>query len=466
MPRLLGLALALTPIAIPNRVAAAELPKGTIIERVASTSDPSRSYALYLPSSLDPSKKAPLLYVFDPAGRGALAAELFREGAERNGWIIVSSNDTRSDNDWEPNRRAVAALWNEPQAKGFPVDERRVYAAGFSGGAVLAWAIGLDTGRFAGIIASGGRLPDELSPPATIPFAWFGAAGTTDFNFPKMHALDELLEKKKAPRRLEIFEGTHQWMPAHLAAEAIDWMELLAMRGGKRPADEGFINLRFRGALERVRALEREAKLLESLRLARATIRTFENLVEVAPLREIESRLAATETLKSAIRAERAALDYEAAYESTIFRTLAGLAAADSPPAMPRLVSALRIEELEQKSQLKNGAEAAAARRVLERLFTQASYYFWKEMVERKRWDLGATALTLALRIHEHDARVWYDLACAHARNGSTSRALEALGRAIDEGFHDDRLMATDPDLASIRNEKQFRRLARRIGAP
>ena len=42
-----------------------------------------------------------------------LAAELFRAAAEAHGWILISSNDTRSDGPMEPNVKALQAMKGE-----------------------------------------------------------------------------------------------------------------------------------------------------------------------------------------------------------------------------------------------------------------------------------------------------------------------------------------------------------------
>src|SRR5512143_3793124 len=87
-------------------VAQANAAPGSTVEGVVCPSDPTQTYTLYLPPKYDRSRRWPLLLVFDPRGRGTLAAELFRDSAAAYGWIIVSSDNTRSDGPWEPNARA------------------------------------------------------------------------------------------------------------------------------------------------------------------------------------------------------------------------------------------------------------------------------------------------------------------------------------------------------------------------
>src|SRR6185503_7366258 len=86
------------------------IPRGQIVERVEALNDSSQSYALYLPSNYTPNRKWPVLYAFDPGARGRVPVERFKEAAERYGWIVIGSNNSRNG-PWE---FAVNA-WNAMQ---------------------------------------------------------------------------------------------------------------------------------------------------------------------------------------------------------------------------------------------------------------------------------------------------------------------------------------------------------------
>ena len=103
--------------------------------------------------------------------------ELFHQAADRYGWILISSNDTRSDTTNEPNMKAINALG--PELRRFAVDPRRVYATGFSGGGILAWWLGERTRGLAGVISVGSRLADNAAEELS--FVHWGAAGDVDF---------------------------------------------------------------------------------------------------------------------------------------------------------------------------------------------------------------------------------------------------------------------------------------------
>ena len=54
---------------------------------------------------------------------------------------------------------------------------------------------------------------------------------------------------------------------------------------------------------------------------------------------------------------------------------------------------------------------------------------------------------------------VHYNLACSFALLSRADDALESLHRALDLGFDDDRLLATDPDLKTLRRDPRFQEI-------
>lgn len=79
-------------LAAAAAMAAEDLPKGQVIDRVVCTRDAAQSYALYIPSGYVPSKAAPVIFCFDPAARGRVPVEQLQAAAERSGYIIAGSH--------------------------------------------------------------------------------------------------------------------------------------------------------------------------------------------------------------------------------------------------------------------------------------------------------------------------------------------------------------------------------------
>lgn len=64
-----------------------------------------------------------------------------------------------------------------------------------------------------------------------------------------------------------------------------------------------------------------------------------------------------------------------------------------------------------------------------------------------------------------NDNMVWYNLGCSLALLERRAEALEALARAVALGYRDHEWMSEDSDLRSLREEKAFKSLLKRITA-
>jgi hypothetical protein len=73
----------------------AEPVPGTLAAEVPSATA-GQSYALYLPSTYQPGRRWPVLFVFDPGARGANGVQHFQAAAEQFGYIVACSNNSRN----------------------------------------------------------------------------------------------------------------------------------------------------------------------------------------------------------------------------------------------------------------------------------------------------------------------------------------------------------------------------------
>jgi predicted esterase len=186
---------------------------------VSALADARQSYAVYVPSKYDPSRRWPVLYCLDPGARGWVPVERFAQAAEAEGFLVFGSNNSRNGPVMAA-REAIEAMWRDTHHR-FAIDDARAYAAGHSGGARMAleWAM---AGGVAGVVAGGagfGRSP----LPERIPFAIFFAAGTEDFNGPEIFEQSAALARAGRQRWHE-FEGGHEWLPAEAAHDALRFL--------------------------------------------------------------------------------------------------------------------------------------------------------------------------------------------------------------------------------------------------
>ena len=360
---MIAAALLAAALQSPPPPGAARVALGSVTPSVACASDPRFSYAVYVPAGYDAARRWPVLFVFDPRGRGAQAAEVFAGAAAAHGLLVVSSNDTLSDDPRAPNAAAVTAVWTDAHAR-FTVDPARRYAAGFSGTGRLAVRLGLSQrGALAGVIASGSRLLMDVTRERW-PFAFFGAAGDADFNHPAMWALDERLAANGTPHRMATFDGGHDWMPPALALEAFDWLAVQA--GG---ANAEVARRLLDSATARARALEAAGRAGEALLV-------WEGLE--ADRADASGASGEIARLGAAARRERdrfrKQVERDAEWISGINQSL-GVLAEDPPPPLPRLLRVFEADALARQAASSDPVIAISGARRRNALATNAGYY-------------------------------------------------------------------------------------------
>ena len=161
---------------------------GVLLPKIIAAHDARQSYALYLPSNYTAAKHWPIVYAFDPAARGALPVGLLKAAAEKYGYIVAGSNNSRNGSG-QLEGEAAQAMFDDTHAR-LSIDDRRVYLAGFSGGARLSAELAQHCACAAGVILAGAG----FQPTPRDSFAVFSVIGSYDFNYGEMIALDESLQ--------------------------------------------------------------------------------------------------------------------------------------------------------------------------------------------------------------------------------------------------------------------------------
>jgi dienelactone hydrolase len=432
----------------------AQFPQGEVVEKVTCKSDPEQSYALFLPPGYTPEKKWPVLYAFDPLARGAVPVKLFQAAAARFGFILVGSNNSRNGIDVNA---IVRTLWNDTYER-LSIDERRVYATGFSGGARVASGMALGyRGAIAGVIAASGGLPSRTKPPAADQFVFFGTAGTEDFNFPEMQQLKRKLDEMGATNRLAIFAGGHEWPPAEICSEAVGWLEVQAMKSGTGAKDDRLIDERLSLKTKAAHDYESAQSLYDAYLEYEALIVEFKGLRDTSEFAAAAERLKNSKEVRAEIRSERAEEDSQASLTAKLQNLIAQLQNTETyPEAVAELKS--NLSDLVKKSDGKDPAARRVARRVSQSLTVQI-YEEAFALKQRKNFSSIPAKFELLVLMHPKDPRGFYELAVAYARVGSKGKATTALGRAIERGFSDVARIEQNEDFAILRDEAEYKKL-------
>jgi hypothetical protein len=266
---------------------------------------------------------------FHPSARGRAMVEKYQAAAERYGYVVAGSNNSRNG-PWSVSVAAVHAM-SLDLGKRFSIDAQRIYLTGMSGGARVAMQVALGSNTIAGVIASSAGFPDSQTRES-VPFAVYGTAGSEDFNYIEMRMLDRALT---SPHRLAIFTGGHTLPTDAVALDAIEWMELQAMKTKRRPRDDAFVD---RLLASRRQEIDASTSSASTVHLLEAVVADFTGLRDVSAEGTKASALSKQSDTRKALAKERSADDAELRALSEVFDLEGQLQDSDRRPgALGRL---------------------------------------------------------------------------------------------------------------------------------
>jgi len=445
-----------------------KLEKGKIIDTVVCKEDPDKSYALFLPSAYTPEKEWPILYALDPAARGHIPVELFLSAAEEYNYILVGSNDSRNG-PWQHTIQSLIVLWNETNER-FAIDKKRIYVAGFSGGARAASIFSrVIMHPVAGIIACGAGLAKSLIKPEQIhPAYYLGIVGMEDFNHREMAILNDQLGQQEVAHRLIIHEGGHDWPPAKTCLRAIEWLEIIGMQKNIRPEDDELIRKIYEKELVEARSLESTDDFSRALSAYQILAQVFGDWVETnelqAKITSIQKSAEYAEDSKEENRIQELEIQHLRKF-GQMFSQID-----KSPPPVndvEKFIMNLGLDELIKKKEEKKGdKEYAMVVRLLLGLEIDAGNKGW-DFFQKGEYVKAIFFFEIAVQGGGKDSpskkNIHYNLACAYARNQNKKKALENLKLAVDNGFDDIEHMERDEDLASIRNTEEYQKILKTL---
>ena len=222
---------------LPDKSSAPDYSNGKIIEIVKCINNPEETYAVYVPASYSAEKKWPVIIAFEPAGRGFIPVKLFENSAEKYGYIVVCSNNSRNG-PWKDIIRSMKSVWIDIHQR-FSINKKRIYTTGFSGGSraasLFSQIIGVEP---AGIIACGAGLQEKLNPSQIKGSFYYGIIGLEDFNYKEFQRLVPELEKAGVRYCIDYVPGIHKWPDENAVNRAIEWMEIDSILRGTTIEDK------------------------------------------------------------------------------------------------------------------------------------------------------------------------------------------------------------------------------------
>lgn len=239
------------------------LRKGAVVDNLSVNDSISETFAIYLPATYSNEKSWPVIFVFDPEGRGKSVAQLFRQPGEEQGYIIVASNNIKSKDSLLNNLKVATRLMTRVFDL-FSVDGNRIYTAGLAEGALVASAIPAVYKNIQGVLAVGDIWINADLLKKSQNFSILGLVGTRDFRLYKMKESIRFLSKAGNKASLHTFDGTHQWPDSNIISHALGDFSLQSMSKGLSPQDPGLIENLYQEEVETAEKYRRSLQFYKS----------------------------------------------------------------------------------------------------------------------------------------------------------------------------------------------------------
>jgi dienelactone hydrolase len=435
------------------------LPAGQITDPVSCSNDAAETYALYLPSAYRSSKLWPILYIFDPEARGEIPVRMYMEIADKFGYILAASNNSRNFRNDEVSRSA-RAVWDDTHGR-LALDPRRIYMMGFSGGARVATALAIrcEACAVAGVISHGAGYP--FAPTHKDRFAYFAFIGNQDFNWPEIMELRRQKEDWQVPYHLKVFAGDHQWAPPSIFAEALEWLDLRAMQTGALAPDHALIDQWWAKTQKEADDARERKDTIPEFDAVRSLAIDFRGLKDVSPA---EPRLAALKNsleLKQALKKQQDAIDQQRALTQGLSADLAKLGNTSTEEQV-----SLRTAIADGMADLKY--KAAHAKTEDDRLvFLRSFNALWVQGIEAGQAEfenahhIAEAELYFQLMSAVTPEEAWPHLLLAEtaAARGDKKRADKELRDAMRRGLKNPDTLEHDANLQSLHADPEYQQI-------
>jgi len=434
-----------------------KLEAGKLIERVVTAANPEQSYALYLPSNYSPDRSWPVVFAFDPGAQGKIPVDQMKDAAERYGYIVLGSNNSRNG-PWKPESEAADAMLQDAQ-KRFAVDLKRIYFAGFSGGARVASQLAQLCKCAAGVLLSGAGFSQHSQPLRETSFPVFSAVGLLDFNYSEVIPLQDKLEKAGYPHWLCAFNGQHQWAPPEVMDEALAWFRIQAMRNNREPPDEAFVTAKLKEMVSIAEKQDASGVSLSAWRLYKQIASAYEGVADVARFKVKAEELARTKAVQDALKRERNDFADQESLSSQILGTLQTKENIERPRSEGGANATQQVHELRLRSETeKETDKAIVLKRALAGVFVGA-IEAGNDVLDKKDYRNASRYFSIAAEGRPDAEWPLRQLAIAQALDKDRKASMETLKRVKAKANNAEEFMhwlQTEPAFQELRTHAEF----------
>jgi hypothetical protein len=426
---------------------------GVVYDSVKCAGHPGESYTLYLPQHFDSSRRFPVIFFFDAQARGTLPVKRYKPLADRFGFILAASNNSKNGLSAQVRNRYIYDFMADVE-KRLPLDARRIYTGGFSGGARIAAGIGLSNAGIAGTIGCAAGFP-SLRRIVNKQLAYAGIVGNTDFNYMEMKQLATELSAAHWQHCLLVFDGHHQWPPVQTMKKAFYFLQTDAMRRGFIPADRPTLqSLDSLFRQDRKKAVQNK-DLLMQWNTDGLAIAFLHGLSDVSFFKNDRAELEKNPALKKCQQKQEMLFKEEQNRRQFYAKALAGYDMQWWKKALSDL------------ARMKKNAAGKQRSLMIQRLYNYLSlisYLYADGSLKNGNTTAAEKYLMIYRFVDPDNPEVYYLQAHLFALTGEKpQKILVALQTAADKGFYDIKRFTSDPLFVSLHQNPLYQKIRMQI---
>lgn len=200
---------------------------GKVLPNIVCKTNPTESFAMYVPTSYSASSKAlPVIIFFDPHGDGNVPVEKYAQLAEKNKYILIGSNSSKNGMPFQQSLAVANNLFTDAIQR-LNIDAAQITFCGFSGGAKVAMLAGAENNKVSRVVYCGAVQPwQSLNHPLSL----LGFAGLRDMNYSDLVSFQLSQTVTQLPHYMIEWNGKHEWPDAKNFAYAMlpNWANIPA----------------------------------------------------------------------------------------------------------------------------------------------------------------------------------------------------------------------------------------------
>ncbi len=430
------------------------LQKGVVIDSVYCADDSSQIYAVYLPTKYDTTKKWPIIYFFDPHGVGNLPILLYKDLAEKYGFILAGTYNSKNGMQWESSEKAARAFMNDSRLR-LSLDNSRLYTCGFSGGAIVASMVAINIGGIAGVVTCGGSMPTDH--PLKQPFSYISFVGEKDFHYVSVKQLDKMLDSTSLYHQLIVFNGKHQWPPATSLEQGFQWLDIDAMRMKTMPKNDSIIKSIQDEFVKEAEDWNKRKNTVQEYYTYKKLLNYLHDLDVVNKYADKVKQLESSDALKKYLKVEET---YETGEDKQIADFREHLSQMDQNWWDTKIST--------MKKLIKKDSTSPAALQTERMLSYLSLVMYMAASQEFNSHDYRGASYFVGLyaSVDPENPEHSYLSACLEMMTEHNSaKALEMLKEAVKLGFVDSRRFQKDSNFVSLHNTPEYEKLLKEIAS-